>query len=86
MSNSSPLNTERPRQSDSLVDEFTNTLGGRILTRPVQFTAFWAAIALPFFYIPLIAGETFFGVGMELLPLLFVANAVALVVGHGHKQ
>ncbi|KTG09497.1 hypothetical protein AUR64_17145 [Haloprofundus marisrubri] len=86
MSNSSPLKNERPRQSNSAVDEFSNSLGARILTRPVQFTAFWAAIALPFFYIPLIAGETVFGAGMELLPVLFVANIVALVVGHGHKQ
>ncbi|QCJ46350.1 MULTISPECIES: hypothetical protein [Haloprofundus] len=86
MSNSSPLKNERPRQSNSLVDEFSNSLGGRILARPVQFTAFWAAIALPFFYIPVVAGETIFGVGMELLPLLFVANILALVVGHGHKQ
>ncbi|WP_224334825.1 hypothetical protein [Haloprofundus halobius] len=86
MSNSSPLKNERPHQSNSLLDELTNSLGSRILTRPVQFTAFWSAIALPFFYIPLIAGETVFGVGMELLPLLFVANVVALVVGHGHKQ
>ncbi|RLM57084.1 hypothetical protein DVK02_04620 [Halobellus sp. Atlit-31R] len=54
------------------------------LAPPVRFVSFWAAIALPFLYVPLLAG------GLEgSEPNAFVAllavNAVALVVGHGYQ-
>jgi hypothetical protein len=53
------------------------------LTVPIRFVAFWVAIALPFLYLPLLAGGLH---GTE--PTVFVAlvavNLVALVVGHGY--
>ncbi|MFB6191723.1 MAG: hypothetical protein ABEI11_00195 [Haloarculaceae archaeon] len=57
----------------------------RSLVRPFQAAAFWLAIALPFAYLPALA------VGFETAPVrifaaLLVANAVALVVGHGYNR
>ena len=54
-----------------------------VLKKPVRRVAFWVAIALPLTYLPLLVG------GIEdseatLFALLLVANAVTLVIGHGH--
>lgn len=49
----------------------------------VRAASFYAAIGLPVVYLPMIAS----GVTVEDVPLvaaLLVANAVALVVGHGY--
>jgi len=50
---------------------------------PLRAVGFYAAIALPFVYLPLLAD----GVGPADAPIvgaLLAANALALVVGHGH--
>ena len=56
------------------------------VTRPalaVRAAGFYAAIGLPLVYLPMIAG----GVPLDDVPTLaalLVANAVALVLGHGY--
>ena len=52
---------------------------------PVRFVAFWAAVALPFLYVPLLFDGIDGGRAIVFLGLL-AANAVALVVGHGHRR
>ena len=50
---------------------------------PLRAVGFYAAIALPFVYLPLLAD----GIGTSDAPLvgaLLAANALALVVGHGY--
>ncbi|MFB6160675.1 MAG: hypothetical protein ABEJ61_05800 [Haloferacaceae archaeon] len=62
----------------------SNALRRTVLT-PVRFLAFWAAVLLPLVYIPLVhnglhGGET------TVLAALLVANALALLVGHGYAR
>jgi hypothetical protein len=59
---------------------------GSIVRRPIEAAAFWAAIALPFLYLPLLAQG--FSSNNELFVFagLLVLNALALVVGHGYRQ
>ena len=59
--------------------------GARLVAAPLRFVGFWAAVALPFLYVPLLFGGL---EGSETLAfgLLLAANALALVVGHGHAQ
>jgi len=58
----------------------------RSLKGPTQFLSFWAAIALPFIHLPLLAQ----GLGDPDVTLVFllllVANVFALYVGHGYNQ
>jgi hypothetical protein len=54
------------------------------LAAPIRFVAFWIAVALPFLYLPLVAGGLNGGEPTAFLGLL-ATNVVALVVGHGHR-
>ena len=73
------------------IDEETTTFRtavrvGATAVKPVRAAAFWLAVALPFAYLPLLAG----GIGTEADLLTFAglvaANAVALLVGHDHRR
>lgn len=59
---------------------------GSTAAKPVRAAAFWLAVALPFAYLPMLAG----GIGTETELLTFAglvaANAVALLVGHDHRR
>lgn len=57
----------------------------RLLVRPIQALAFWLAIALPLAYLPALA-MGFEAVSTTTFAALLVANAVALIVGHGHNR
>lgn len=86
MSNpSSSVSRERVSRLREVVQSASLQRGVNLVAAPLRFVAFWAAIALPFLYLPLF----FSGLdGQETLVfgLLLAANAVALVVGHGHRQ
>lgn len=72
---------ESSRLKDALA-ELTGA-GRTIGIEPVRALAFYAAIALPFVYLPLLAN----GVTAEQLSVLvglLLANAAALVLGHDH--
>lgn len=75
---SSPSTT----MTDVLPREFS-TLSA--LRRPLEAVGFWAAVALPFLYVPLIL--TGLGTRSTQLAatLLIGLHAVALVVGHRHR-
>jgi hypothetical protein len=86
MSNSSSsVSREHASRIREVVQSQSLQHGARLVAAPLRFVGFWAAVALPFLYLPLLlggleGGETFaFG-------LLLALNALALVVGHGHRQ
>ncbi|WP_255191204.1 hypothetical protein [Natronobeatus ordinarius] len=77
----SPSSPETDHQSGARLRRFARSLKG-----PVQFVSFWAAIALPFLHVPLLAGGLN-GLNVTLAFLgLLVANLLALYVGHGYNQ
>ncbi|KAB1187783.1 MULTISPECIES: hypothetical protein [Haloferax] len=87
MSNSS-TNLPRERLSElreMVADEQQLPTGVRLVAAPLRFVGFWAAVALPFLYVPLLFG------GLEASELtVFVAlvalNALALVIGHNYAR
>ena len=85
MSNSS---TTVPPNTSRLGDVFSADAlrsGVEIVTAPFRFVAFWAAVALPFLYVPLLFG----GLQGEQLAAfvgLLGAHLLALVAGHGYSQ
>ena len=60
------------------------TLRSLLLPR-VRAAAFWSAIALPLIYVPMLATEAVWEEPLALFAL-FLLNALAFVVGHGHNQ
>lgn len=88
MSNSSPTVPREPfARLREVIETAPNTVrfGLRIVTYPIQFVAFWLAVALPFLYLPLLHGGLQAGQTAAFGSLLAV-NAAALVVGHGHSR
>jgi hypothetical protein len=86
MSNSSPTapidRLPRPR---NIVDSRLVRLSLAVVVAPLRFLAFWAAVALPFLYLPLLVGGLD-GQQTTVFVGLLLANAVALVLGHGYGQ
>lgn len=58
----------------------------RRLRRPVEATAFWTAIVLPFVYLPLMLDGFATFADVLLFGGLMVLNVVALLVGHDHNR
>ena len=86
MSNSSPsVSRERASRLREVVQSQSLQHGVRLVAAPLRFVGFWAAVALPFLYLPLLVSGLD---GQETLVfgLLLALNALALVVGHGHRQ
>ncbi|MFC6989252.1 hypothetical protein ACFQJD_12010 [Haloplanus sp. GCM10025708] len=83
MSSSSPtVPTARLRES---LDVQQLHLGVELITAPLRFVSFWAAVALPFLYLPLLYGGLE-GQQVLVFGLLVVVNVVALVLGHDYGQ
>lgn len=59
--------------------------GLRLVTLPVRFVAFWAAVGLPFVYLPLLLDGLTGGEVLAFMELLCL-NVVALVAGHGYGR
>jgi hypothetical protein len=82
MSNPSTQLTERTTQFSTT---FPVERGRQMLVAPIRFVGFWAAVSMPFLYVPLLAGgleanEVYVFIGLLLL------NLVAFVAGHEHNQ
>ena len=86
MSNSSPTAPidRLPRPNDLVDSRFVRlSLAG--VVEPLRFLAFWTAVALPFLYLPLLAG----GLDGQQFPVfagLLLLNLVALVLGHEYRR
>lgn len=86
MSNSS---TTMPREQPagvaaSLGSDLLRT-GIQLIAAPLTFVSFWAAVALPFLYIPLLYRGLTGSEGLVFAGLLAL-NVLTLVVGHGYGQ
>ncbi|WP_228546297.1 hypothetical protein [Halegenticoccus tardaugens] len=57
----------------------------RTAAAPVRFVGFWAAVALPFLYVPLLY-DGLEGGRTIVFVFLVALNALALVAGHGHRR
>lgn len=55
------------------------------LTTPIQFVGFWAAVALPFLYAPLLLNGLA-GAELTVFAVLLMCNIVALFTGHSYGQ
>ena len=53
---------------------------------PAETLAFWAAVLLPFCYIPLLYSGFGGTDGLVAFAGLLVANVVALLIGHDHNR
>jgi hypothetical protein len=53
--------------------------------KPFQFAGFWSAVALPFVYVPMLAGGLTAS-QQSTFALLLAAHAVALVAGHDYRN
>ncbi len=88
MPNPSPPSTESLTPSPEAVSQYSSRLRQTLgVVRPsAQFLSFWIAIALPFAYLPLLAG----GLNDPTIALTFVTllvvNVFALYAGHGYNQ
>lgn len=71
----------------SRLDELHATVRNSPLVGPLQFVAFWMAIALPFLYVPLLI-ETQLQTTAEAATFLALLglNVLALLVGHSHQR
>ncbi|MEZ3144691.1 hypothetical protein [Halobaculum sp. MBLA0143] len=76
----SPSESSRLRRSLPRAREYFTA---RKATAPVRAVGFYAAIALPFVYLPMVAGGLSAGNASTVGALLAV-NVLALLVGHGY--
>ncbi|MFB6135636.1 MAG: hypothetical protein ABEJ04_02655 [Halobacteriaceae archaeon] len=58
---------------------------GETALRPLRFVGFWAAVAMPFLYLPLLY-DGFQGEEAVVFAVLLVANLAGLVLGHGYSR
>lgn len=73
--------SERRDDEDGMLERATPGLA-----TPIRAAGFWAAIAMPILYVPVLAtglSSSFDGV---LFLGLIVGNLLALYVGHAHRQ
>ncbi len=86
MSNSSPTAPiDRVPRLHELVDAWPPQRSLEVVAAPLRFIAFWAAVALPFLYLPLLVGGLR-GQQVTVFVGLLFANVVALVIGHEHGR
>lgn len=86
MSNSFPtLPTDRLPRLAELADAHPLRNGVAVVTASFRFVAFWAAVALPFLYLPLLAGGLT-GEEVTVFAALLSANVVSLVLGHEYGR
>jgi hypothetical protein len=86
MSNSPPtVPIDRLPRPTELVDSRLVRLSLAVVVAPLRFLAFWAAVALPFLYLPLLVGGLD-GQQTTVFVALLLANAVALVAGHEYRR
>jgi hypothetical protein len=83
MSNASQANDQpssAPPASAALARSVRHTVSG-----PARFVGFWATVALPFLYVPLVYDGFQSGEATVFVALLLV-NAVAVLLGQGYRR
>ncbi|MFB6110508.1 MAG: hypothetical protein ABEJ60_06505 [Halodesulfurarchaeum sp.] len=59
--------------------------GHSTLLRPLEAAGFWAAVALPFIYVPLVLRGLDTSTAQITVAVLIVAHVLALVLGRTHR-
>lgn len=70
----------------ALNDVLADVRPGENVLSPVRVLAFWAAVALPFLYVPLLMTGLENPATTAAFLALLACNAVALLVGHSHRS
>jgi hypothetical protein len=81
MSTTNPSTQVNDTPSGSWAAQFA-----KYLRQPVEALAFWAAVALPFVYLPLLFRGFDSATGAVTFLGLLLANFVALYLGHDHRR
>ncbi len=73
------------RNENAIDLQSSMTAARRAIALPVRFVGFWAAVSLPFLYLPLLA-DGLPGAELPAFVTLLVIHVAALVVGHDHRR
>jgi hypothetical protein len=77
-------NSTHDRAPPSTADR--SSVHAALLTGPLAAVGFWSGIALPFLYVPLLLVGPQGGAEQSIAFALIAVHAVALFVGHSHRQ
>ncbi|WP_458210666.1 hypothetical protein [Haladaptatus sp. NG-SE-30] len=73
------------RNENAIDFQFAATMARRVIAPPVQFLGFWAAVSIPFLYLPLLPGGLP-GTELTVFVSLLAFHVAALVIGHGYRR
>lgn len=85
MSNAGPIQNEQPSTVTRGTLPRVATVAADSIRAPLQFVGFWAAVAMPFLYVPVLLGNVG-GSELTVFAVLVVCHVAALVLGHGHNR
>lgn len=74
----------RSALADAATDVVT-TPGSATLLKPLEVAGFWAAVALPFLYLPLVVAGPSSSAEQTALVVMVLAHVASLVLGHRHR-
>ena len=75
-----------PNEMDGSEDDETRLSSSFSFVSSIRFIGFWAAVVLPFLYVPLLANGLETSGQLQTFLLLLAANIVALLFGHHHRK
>jgi hypothetical protein len=76
---------DAPSAAREVISVETLRAGARVVAPPVRFVSFWAAVALPFLYLPLLLGGLAGGEATAFTALV-AAHVLALLAGHDYGR
>lgn len=79
------MSTQQPAV-ERVGDELSTAVRSGLLSHPIETLGFWAAVTLPFLYLPLVMGGLETRASWIACAVLLVVHAVALYLGRGYKQ
>ena len=74
----------RSALTEAATDAVTTPRPATVL-KPLEVVGFWAAVALPFLYLPLVVAGPSTAAEQTALASMMLAHALALVLGHRHR-
>jgi hypothetical protein len=81
----SNMSTSTPSTPDPSTTDLRSRLGLETILKPVRATSFYAALALPLAYVPLLVSGLETVSQTTTFALLLGLHVLALAAGHGHR-
>ena len=81
----SNMSTSTPSTPDPSTTDLRSRLGLETILKPVRATSFYAALALPLAYVPLLVSGLETVSQTTTFALLLGLHVLALAAGHGHQ-